>query len=120
MESLHLNIAQYYYFSGSDTSDFSVGMGIGISFFALVCIATILLVQTRVVTNAPAATTVVTTTRLNNTPETAGFEASKGYTCTGYTCYALPPSYPATSFQATDSSGDPTPGYPDAPPPYRS
>ena len=83
--------------------------------------------QTRVVTNAPAATTVITTTTQNSTPQTAGFDPSKGNT--GYTGDA-PPSYPATGYPTTGypatgatgylAPGYPTTGYPGAPPPYPS
>ena len=99
--------------------------------------------QTRVVTNAPAATTVITTTTQNSTPQTAGFDPSKGYTgytappgypttgSIGYPATAYPaPGYPATGYPATGypttgSTGYPAPGYPatgypGAPPPYPS
>ena len=83
--------------------------------------------QTRVVTNAPAATTIVTTTTQNSTPQTAGFDPLKGYTgYTGYTGYSPPPSYSATgsTYPSTGpgypAAGYPTTGYQAAPPPYPS
>ena len=146
MESLPLNIAPNYHYT---SSSYIIGI-IGPVFtmvFILGVLTTIVAIvitgiracvrrarrslQTRVVTNAPAATTIVTTTTQNSTPQTAGFDPLKGYTgyahppsysATGSTYPSTGPGYPTTGYPTTGypTTGYPTTGYQAAPPPYPS